>query len=120
MLFLLLSLLPPPTPLLSLCHLPAPDLDPFWWWSPWSWSKSCPKSQDEGFCTALGRKASYKKLTLPPPSFTPLPSALVPSLSQVAERFVSVQELLQADEVFCTGTAVVGTPVGSVTYQGQR
>lgn len=39
---------------------------------------------------------------------------------QVEERFVSVDELLDADEVFCTGTAVVVSPVGSITYLGKR
>ncbi|KAM3409609.1 hypothetical protein ACQJBY_002102 [Aegilops geniculata] len=39
---------------------------------------------------------------------------------QVEERLVSVDELLDADEVFCTGTAVVVSPVGSITYQGKR
>ncbi|XP_008790278.2 branched-chain-amino-acid aminotransferase 3, chloroplastic-like [Phoenix dactylifera] len=39
---------------------------------------------------------------------------------QVEERLVSVEELLDADEIFCTGTAVVVSPVGSVTYLGSR
>ncbi|XP_010279225.1 PREDICTED: branched-chain-amino-acid aminotransferase 3, chloroplastic-like [Nelumbo nucifera] len=39
---------------------------------------------------------------------------------QVEERLVSVEELLDADEVFCTGTAVVVSPVGSITYLGER
>ncbi|KAI4341644.1 hypothetical protein MLD38_026342 [Melastoma candidum] len=39
---------------------------------------------------------------------------------QVEERQVAVDELLDADEVFCTGTAVVVSPVGSVTYRGKR
>ncbi|KAL6961268.1 Branched-chain-amino-acid aminotransferase, mitochondrial, partial [Sarracenia purpurea var. burkii] len=39
---------------------------------------------------------------------------------QVEERLVSVDELLNADEVFCTGTAVVVSPVGSITYHGRR
>ncbi|XP_072957094.1 branched-chain amino acid aminotransferase 2, chloroplastic-like [Typha angustifolia] len=39
---------------------------------------------------------------------------------QVQERLVSVEELLEADEVFCTGTAVVVSPVGSITYLGTR
>ncbi|XP_031379643.1 branched-chain amino acid aminotransferase 2, chloroplastic-like [Punica granatum] len=39
---------------------------------------------------------------------------------KVEERLVPVEELLDADEVFCTGTAVVVTPVGSVTHQGKR
>ncbi|KAM0831286.1 hypothetical protein ACQ4PT_065649 [Festuca glaucescens] len=39
---------------------------------------------------------------------------------KVEERPVSVDELFVADEVFCTGTAVVVSPVGSITYQGKR
>ncbi|XP_042485884.1 branched-chain amino acid aminotransferase 2, chloroplastic-like isoform X3 [Macadamia integrifolia] len=39
---------------------------------------------------------------------------------QVGERLVSVEELLDADEVFCTGTAVVVSPVGSIAYLGKR
>ncbi|KAG6524708.1 hypothetical protein ZIOFF_014643 [Zingiber officinale] len=39
---------------------------------------------------------------------------------QVEERAVSVDEVLDADEVFCTGTAVVVTPVGSITFLGRR
>ncbi|XP_002530599.2 branched-chain amino acid aminotransferase 2, chloroplastic isoform X1 [Ricinus communis] len=39
---------------------------------------------------------------------------------QVEERPVAVDELLDADEVFCTGTAVVVSPVGSITYMGRR
>ncbi|KAH0467682.1 hypothetical protein IEQ34_002715 [Dendrobium chrysotoxum] len=39
---------------------------------------------------------------------------------QVEERLISVEELLAADEVFCTGTAVVVSPVGSITYLEKR
>ncbi|XXG56798.1 hypothetical protein AAC387_Pa03g4122 [Persea americana] len=39
---------------------------------------------------------------------------------QVEERPVPVEELLDADEVFCTGTAVVVAPVGSITYHGKK
>ncbi|RDY03902.1 Branched-chain amino acid aminotransferase 2, chloroplastic, partial [Mucuna pruriens] len=39
---------------------------------------------------------------------------------QVEERLVSVDELLDADEVFCTGTAVVVSPVGEITYLGKK
>nr|CAB3502290.1 unnamed protein product [Digitaria exilis] len=39
---------------------------------------------------------------------------------KVEERLVSVDELLDVDEVFCTGTAVVVSPVGSITYMGER
>ncbi|XP_027355402.1 branched-chain-amino-acid aminotransferase 2, chloroplastic-like isoform X2 [Abrus precatorius] len=39
---------------------------------------------------------------------------------QVEERAVAVDELIEADEVFCTGTAVGVAPVGSITYQHKR
>ncbi|XP_061336423.1 branched-chain-amino-acid aminotransferase 2, chloroplastic-like isoform X2 [Gastrolobium bilobum] len=39
---------------------------------------------------------------------------------QVKERKISVKELLKADEVFCTGTAVGISEVGSVTYKNKR
>ncbi|KAI9199922.1 hypothetical protein LWI28_000371 [Acer negundo] len=39
---------------------------------------------------------------------------------RVEERSIPFDELLAADEVFCTGTAVVVAPVGSVTYQDRR
>ncbi|KAI6678232.1 hypothetical protein NL676_039028 [Syzygium grande] len=39
---------------------------------------------------------------------------------QVEECLLMVEDVMDADEVFCTGTAVGVTPVGSVTYQGKR
>jgi len=39
---------------------------------------------------------------------------------QVMERAVSLKEMLEADEVFCTGTAVVVNSVSSVTYKETR
>ncbi|KAA8538252.1 hypothetical protein F0562_027925 [Nyssa sinensis] len=39
---------------------------------------------------------------------------------QVEERSISVEELMDGDEVFCTGTAVGVAPVGSITYQNKR
>lgn len=36
---------------------------------------------------------------------------------KVEETDIRLDELLEADEVFCTGTAVVVAPVGKVTYQ---
>lgn len=39
---------------------------------------------------------------------------------QVEERLIAIDELLEADEVFCTGTAVVLSPVGSIVYHGRR
>ncbi|KAJ6954783.1 branched-chain-amino-acid aminotransferase 2 [Populus alba x Populus x berolinensis] len=41
-------------------------------------------------------------------------------LNQVEERAIPVDELMDADEVFCTGTAVGVAPVGSITYQDRR
>lgn len=31
-----------------------------------------------------------------------------------------MDEVMDADEVFCTGTAVVVAPVGTITYQEKR
>ncbi|CAI0464305.1 unnamed protein product [Linum tenue] len=39
---------------------------------------------------------------------------------QVEERLVSIEEMVEADEVFCTGNAVGLLPVGSITYHGRR
>ncbi|XP_022768587.1 branched-chain amino acid aminotransferase 1, mitochondrial-like isoform X2 [Durio zibethinus] len=39
---------------------------------------------------------------------------------QVEERVISVDDLVDADEVFCTGTAVGVAPVGSITHQNRR
>ncbi|KAF3447488.1 hypothetical protein FNV43_RR12674 [Rhamnella rubrinervis] len=39
---------------------------------------------------------------------------------QVEERLVTVDELLDADEAFCTGTAVGVASVGSITYHNTR
>ncbi|KAL8128459.1 hypothetical protein V2J09_017614 [Rumex salicifolius] len=39
---------------------------------------------------------------------------------KVEERLIPVEEVMEAGEVFCTGTAVVVAPVGSVTYCGRR
>ncbi|XP_062105984.1 branched-chain amino acid aminotransferase 2, chloroplastic-like [Humulus lupulus] len=39
---------------------------------------------------------------------------------QVEERMIPVEELLEADEVFCTGTAVIVNPVSTVTYENKR
>lgn len=42
------------------------------------------------------------------------------NLEQVKECDVPVEEVMEADEVFCTGTAVGITPVASITYQDQK
>ncbi|EOY15632.1 Branched-chain-amino-acid aminotransferase [Theobroma cacao] len=39
---------------------------------------------------------------------------------QVEERAIPVDELVDADEVFCTGTAVGVAPVGSITHENRR
>ncbi|KAI3685846.1 hypothetical protein L6452_35107 [Arctium lappa] len=39
---------------------------------------------------------------------------------EVEERSVTIDELMEAEEVFTTGTAVTVASVGSVTYNGQR
>ncbi|PIN08364.1 Branched chain aminotransferase BCAT1, pyridoxal phosphate enzymes type IV superfamily [Handroanthus impetiginosus] len=39
---------------------------------------------------------------------------------QVEESCIPIEELIDADEVFCTGTAVGVAPVGSITYKGNR
>jgi branched-chain amino acid aminotransferase len=44
----------------------------------------------------------------------------MPFCFQVEERLIEIDELLDADEVFCTGTAVVLSPVGCIVYRGRR
>ena len=39
---------------------------------------------------------------------------------EVQETDLTLDEILNADEVFCTGTAVVVNPVGKITHQGQE
>ncbi|MCE0480750.1 hypothetical protein HAX54_037853 [Datura stramonium] len=39
---------------------------------------------------------------------------------QVEERLIEVEELITAEEVFCTGTALGVAPVESVTYKAKR
>lgn len=39
-------------------------------------------------------------------------------LGKVEERPIPIEELLDADEVFSTGTAVGVAPVGSIAYKG--
>jgi branched-chain amino acid aminotransferase len=39
---------------------------------------------------------------------------------QVVEKNVSVEETLSADEAFCSGTAAVISPIGSITYEGKE
>ncbi|KAJ7968376.1 Branched-chain-amino-acid aminotransferase [Quillaja saponaria] len=39
---------------------------------------------------------------------------------QVEERSIPVEDVIEADEVFCTGTAVGISPVSSITYKNKR
>ncbi|CAN1251677.1 Branched-chain-amino-acid aminotransferase 2, chloroplastic [Linum perenne] len=48
------------------------------------------------------------------------PAAVGTILQGVEERAVAVEELEEAEEVFCTGTAVGVASVGSITYKGKR
>ncbi|MHA1383926.1 MAG: branched-chain amino acid aminotransferase [Candidatus Helarchaeota archaeon] len=38
---------------------------------------------------------------------------------KVEERYITVDEVLKASEVFCSGTAAVVTPIGSLFYKGK-
>ncbi|EFH70492.1 branched-chain amino acid aminotransferase 6 [Arabidopsis lyrata subsp. lyrata] len=67
-------------------------------------------------------------VSTPPTSGTILPGVTRKSISelardigyQVEERDVSVDELLEAEEVFCTGTAVVVKAVETVTFHDNK
>ncbi|KAF7843073.1 branched-chain-amino-acid aminotransferase 6-like [Senna tora] len=77
-------------------------------------------------CNAFILKGNV--ISTPPASGTILPGITRKSIIQVArdlgyqveERRVSVEEALNADEVFCTGTAVGVSPVHSITYQNKK
>ncbi|THU68501.1 hypothetical protein C4D60_Mb08t04550 [Musa balbisiana] len=81
-----------------------------------------------GGVKTIGNYASNKIISTPEIKGTILPGITRKSIIDVArgqgyqveERLVSVEELLDADEVFCTGTAVVVSPVGSITYLGRK
>ncbi|XP_058786090.1 branched-chain-amino-acid aminotransferase 2, chloroplastic-like [Vicia villosa] len=72
--------------------------------------------------------AKGKKISTPAISGTILPGITRKSVIEIAsdlgyqveERVVAVEELAEADEVFCTGTAVGVAPVGSITYRNTR
>ncbi|KAL9415393.1 hypothetical protein AB3S75_043645 [Citrus x aurantiifolia] len=67
-------------------------------------------------------------ISTPPTNGTILPGITRKSIIEIArvlgyqveERAILVEELFDAEEVFCTGTAVVVNPVNSITYQDQR
>ncbi|CAO2833893.1 unnamed protein product [Amaranthus hypochondriacus] len=67
-------------------------------------------------------------ISTPPVKGTILPGVTRKSIMEIArdlgynveERLIPVDELLEADEVFGTGTAVVVAPVGTITYRGKR
>ncbi|WCJ35613.1 Branched-chain-amino-acid aminotransferase [Euphorbia peplus] len=67
-------------------------------------------------------------ISTPPTNGTILPGITRKSIIELAqdrgyeveERLIPVDELADADEVFCTGTGVVVSPIGSITYQGKR
>ena len=69
-----------------------------------------------------------KKIKTPPLQGTILPGVTRRSVIELArskgydveEAPVSVDEAMEADEIFTTGTAVVLSAVGSLTYQGQK
>jgi len=69
-----------------------------------------------------------RTITTPPTSGSILPGVTRRSIIELArdrgyevvEAPVSIEEALEADEVFTTGTAVVVASVGSITYQGKR
>ncbi|KAH9626195.1 hypothetical protein KSS87_022244 [Heliosperma pusillum] len=67
-------------------------------------------------------------ISTPPTKGTVLPGITRKSIIEIArdqgyqveERLIEVEELFEADEAFCTGTAVIVVSVGSITYQGKR
>ncbi|KAL9244514.1 hypothetical protein vseg_018283 [Gypsophila vaccaria] len=67
-------------------------------------------------------------ISTPPANGTVLPGVTRKSIIEIArdhgyqveERLIEVDELFEADEAFCTGTAVIVVPVGSITYQDKR
>lgn len=68
------------------------------------------------------------RISTPPIKGTILPGVTRKSIIDIAgdlgynveERPIPIEELLEADEVFGTGTAVVVAPVGNITYCGRR
>lgn len=72
--------------------------------------------------------AKGKTIRTPPIQGSILPGVTRRSLMELAaergyevkEEPISIEEAMEADEIFTSGTAVVVSPVGSLTYEGQR
>ncbi|XP_057794280.1 branched-chain-amino-acid aminotransferase 2, chloroplastic [Salvia miltiorrhiza] len=107
--------------------------------------KAMRRAKDKGFSDVLYLDAKNKRdieevsssnvfmlkgnvISTPPTNGTILEGIMRKSIMEIArdlgyqveERSIPIQELLDADEVFCTGTAVGVAPVGSITYMGNR
>ena len=90
------------------------------------------RASNEGFVEEMGSANIFavknKKLITPRLGGSILPGITRNSVIRIAkdlldlevdEGDLSVDQILSADEVFCTGTAVVVAPVGKVTYQNK-
>ena len=88
------------------------------------------RASNEGFVEEMGSANIFavknKKLITPRLGGSILPGITRNSVIRIAkdlldlevdEGDLSVDQILSADEVFCTGTAVVLAPVGKVTHQ---
>ncbi|KAL6215356.1 hypothetical protein ACLB2K_014787 [Fragaria x ananassa] len=81
-----------------------------------------------GSVNAIGNYAPDKIISTPALEGTVLPGVTRKSIIEIAqsqgyqveERPVLIEEMLEADEVFCTGNAVCLSPIGSITYMGKR
>ncbi|CAL8177053.1 unnamed protein product [Prunus armeniaca] len=73
---------------------------------------------------ALRMKMSAERLCMPSPSthqfLDALKQTVLANKRWVEERDVPLEDVLAADEVFCTGTAVEVTAVASITHQDKR
>ncbi|OIV97680.1 hypothetical protein TanjilG_12437 [Lupinus angustifolius] len=85
-------------------------------------------SRGSGSVKTISNYAQDKCISTPAANGTILPGITRKSVIemardqgyQVEQRTIAVDELIEADEVFCTGTAVGVAPVGSVPYQDRR
>ncbi|KAG2304807.1 hypothetical protein Bca4012_064038 [Brassica carinata] len=92
------------------------------------------EAKSSGFSDVLQLGETWKRhlhgniVSTPPTSGTILPGITRKSITelvldigyQIQERDVSVDELLEAEEVFCTGTAVVVKAVETVTFHDKK